>query len=72
MARSTLPTCCVMAEIEAGEVEEEELPEELEDQCVECHHALGSVERLLKPVLATNHAALEEKVQSIHSQLHYS
>ncbi len=44
------------------EVEEEAVPEELEEQCVECHHALGSVERLVNPILGTNHAAIEEKV----------
>ena len=49
----------------------DEVPEEIEDQCVECHHALASVERLLKPLLATSHGAVEEKA-SCHVNPAYS
>ena len=54
-------------------LEEEAVPEELEEQCVECHHALGSVERLLNPILGTNHAAIEEKVCTcmVHHKISY-
>ena len=45
---------------------EEELPEELEEQCEDCHEALAGVERLLKPLLSTNKAQTEEKVQVLN------
>ena len=41
---------------------EEELPEELEDQCEDCHKALAEVERILKPLLSISRAQTEEKV----------
>ncbi len=41
---------------------EEELPEELEDQCEDCHKALAEVERILKPLLSLSRAQTEEKV----------
>ncbi len=43
--------------------DDEDVPEEIEDHCIECHHSLASVERLLKPLLASNHAAIEDKVR---------
>ena len=57
--------------MEGHDQEEDEVPEEIEDQCVECHHALASVERLLKPLLATSHGAVEEKA-SCHVNPAYS
>ena len=42
--------------------EDEELPEELEDQCEDCHKALTEIERLLNPLLSTSKAQSEEKV----------
>ena len=44
------------------EAEEDAVPEEIEEQCIDCHHALASLERLLKPLLETTHTAVEEKV----------
>jgi len=44
--------------------DDEELPEELEDQCEDCHKALTEVERLLNPLLSTSKAQTEEKVIS--------
>ena len=38
------------------------VPEEIEDECTQCHKALATVERLLKPPLAMNRSQLEEEV----------
>ena len=59
---------CVMAtpykdeSVTEDEAEEDAVPEEIEEQCIDCHHALASLERLLKPLLETTHTAVEEKV----------
>lgn len=42
--------------------DEDFLPEEVEDQCTECHRALAGVERLVKPVFSKNRSQLEDKV----------
>lgn len=44
----------------------EELPAELEDQCMECHRALSGIERLLKPVTSMNRSLVEEKVTPLY------
>ena len=40
------------------------VPEEIEEECTQCHEALAAVERLLKPPLAMSKSQLEEKVIS--------
>lgn len=45
----------------------EELPDELEDQCTECHRSLAGAEKLLKPLLALNRSQVEDKVRYILS-----
>lgn len=42
--------------------DEEFVPEEIEEQCTECHRALAAVERLLKPAVSLNRSQIEEKV----------
>ena len=37
----------------ATENNDDNVPEEIEDTCIDCHHSLASVDRLLKPLLAT-------------------
>ena len=47
-----------MAEVDDGD----EVPEEIEESCLECHEALARVDRLLKPVLSVSRTSLEERV----------
>ena len=50
--------------------EGEFVPEEIEDQCTECHKALAAVERLVKPVLSLNRSHLEDKVSMLTTGLY--
>lgn len=38
---------------------EDTVPEEIEEQCLECHHSLAGLEKLLKPLLTTPRATDE-------------
>ena len=42
--------------MEHEEEDEDSVPEEIEEQCLECHHALADLEKLLKPLLTTPRA----------------
>ena len=46
----------------ATENNDDNVPEEIEDTCIDCHHSLASVDRLLKPLLATKREELEQDV----------
>lgn len=41
-------------------VVQDEVPEEIEEQCVNCHHSLSAIDRILKPILSSN---MDDKVQ---------
>lgn len=43
--------------------EQDEVPAEIEQQCVDLHHAVAAVDRTLRPILSTNRTALGEKVE---------
>ena len=45
--------------------DDDKVPEEIEEQCLECHHSLAKIEKHLKPLLATSRTASEEKVSAI-------
>ena len=54
-----------MGPMEDVEVNEEErVPEEIEEMCLNCHYTLGNIDQLLKSVLCTKKAHMEEKVIS--------
>ena len=42
--------------------EDDEVPEEIEETCLQVHEALAGVDRLLRPVLAVSRGNLEERV----------
>ena len=52
--------------------DEDKVPEEIEEQCLDCHHSLASIEKILKPLLVTSRTASEEKVSAIFNctQIH--
>ena len=52
----------------ASENNDDNVPEEIEDTCIDCHHSLASVDRLLKPLLATTRADLEQNVSVFHHE----
>ena len=41
---------------------EDLVPEEIEEQCLQCHHSLVAIDRMLKPVLDVGRLQLEERV----------
>ena len=41
---------------------EDLVPEEIEEQCLQCHRSLVAIDRMLKPVLDVGRLQLEEKV----------
>ena len=41
---------------------EDDVPEELEEQCTKCHMALAGIEQLLQPVMSVSRTQMEEKV----------
>ncbi len=41
---------------------DDSVPEEIEEQCLQCHHSLAAIDKLLKPVLSCSRSELEEKV----------
>lgn len=41
---------------------DDSVPEEIEEQCLQCHHALAAIDRLLKPVLASSRPQMEDTV----------
>ena len=43
--------------------DDDNVPEEIEQQCVDLHHAIAAVDTVMKPLLTTNRAALGETVQ---------
>ena len=47
------------------EEDEDEVPEEIEDQCSDCHQSLAKLEKLLKPVLAEARPS-HDKVEHIY------
>ena len=56
-----------MAAVEVGrrgeDEEDDAVPEEIEETCLEVHEALAGVDRLLKPVLSVGRVSLEERVR---------
>ena len=44
----------------------DKVPEEIEQQCVDLHHAVAAVERSMKPLLATNRVALGDTVSTLY------
>lgn len=42
--------------------DDEFVPDEIEEDCTECHKALAAVDALLKPAMAVSKSKLEEKV----------
>lgn len=48
----------------------DEVPEEIEESCVSCHHGVAGVERTLKPLLSAKATELEEKVKTRKIQVH--
>ena len=42
--------------------DDDQVPDEIEEQCVELHHTVAAVDRVIKPLLATNRTALGETV----------
>ena len=54
----------------ATENNDDNVPEEIEDTCIDCHHSLASVDRLLKPLLASKREDLEQDVSIYHEALH--
>ena len=46
----------------AMSAEEEDVPEELEEQCTKCHVALAGIEQLLQSVMSVSRTQMEEKV----------
>ena len=42
--------------------DDDNVPEEIEQQCVDLHHAVAAVDTVMKPLLTTNRAALGETV----------
>lgn len=42
--------------------EEEDVPEELEEQCTKCHMELADIEQLLQTVMSVSRTQTEEKV----------
>ena len=47
----------------------DDVPEEIEETCLQCHEALAGVDRLVKPVLAVNRTTIEDKVDT-HNSYH--
>ena len=45
-----------------SEMDEDAVPEEIEEPCTQCHEALAAVDRLLKPALSETRAQLEDRV----------
>ena len=52
--------------------DEDKVPEEIEEQCLDCHHSVANIEKKLKPLLATSRTVSEEKVSATidHTQIH--
>ena len=46
----------------AMSAEEEDVPEELEEQCTKCHMALAGIEQLLQSVMSVSRTQMEDKV----------
>ena len=46
----------------AMSAEEEDVPEELEEQCTKCHVALAGIEQLLQSAMSISRTQMEEKV----------
>ena len=42
---------------------EEDVPEELEEQCTKCHVALAGIEQLLQSVMSVSRTQMEDKVR---------
>jgi hypothetical protein len=42
--------------------EEDDVPEELEEQCTKCHVALAGIEQLLQSVMSVSRTQMEDKV----------
>lgn len=42
--------------------EDDSVPEEIEDQCLQCHESLVGTDRLLKPVMSVSRTQMEERV----------
>ena len=45
--------------------EDDSVPEEIEEQCLQCHESLVGTDRLLKPVMSVSRAQMEERVGRI-------
>ena len=41
---------------------EEDVPEELEEQCTKCHVSLAGIEQLLQSVMSVSRTQMEDKV----------
>ena len=46
----------------AMSAEEEDVPEELEEQCTKCHVSLAGIEQLLQSVMSVSRTQMEDKV----------
>lgn len=44
-------------------LQDEEVPEEIEEQCVNCHHSLAAIERIIKPLFSSNMADMEDEAK---------
>lgn len=44
------------------EVDEDAVPEEIEDQCLNCHYSLANLENLIKPLITTTRATEDQQV----------
>ena len=51
-----------MEEEASGCRDGEEVPEEIEETCLQCHEALVGVDRILKPALAVSRTLMEDRV----------
>lgn len=45
--------------------DQDKVPEEIEEQCVEVHHAVATVDRALRPLLSKSRAGLEETLSPL-------
>lgn len=51
--------------------DEDKVPEEIEEQCLDCHHSVANIEKKLKPLLATSRTVSEEKVSATIDHTHF-
>ena len=54
--------------VEGTSEDQDAVPEEIEETCLQCHEGLAGVDTLLKPVLAISRTNLEDKVSVCDSE----